>query len=212
VTIFIHPIASCLFWRSAAWHIDRTAFGTVLSTVNILFIRLLPAFSGDLPPGMSPGQPSERSCRQILFLFIRLLPALSGDLPPGISGGLLLERSCRQLFFLFIRCAMMMTLMSSLRPFVRKSKEDYVRKNKADYAGKNDGETTETRKKRTCMDKKKYRSRKWEKQTTLDTTEAKKTSATTGHRSCSPSSAWSSRPCQRGGSYETRFKQTDRSK
>jgi len=50
---------------------------------------------------------------------------------------------------------MIMTLMSSLRPFVRKSKEDYVRKNKADYAGKNDGKTTETRKKGTCMDKKK---------------------------------------------------------
>jgi len=50
---------------------------------------------------------------------------------------------------------MIMTLMSSIRPFVRKSKEDYVRKNKADYAGKNDGKTTETREKGTCMDMKK---------------------------------------------------------
>jgi len=50
---------------------------------------------------------------------------------------------------------MIMTLMSSLRPFVRKSKEDYVRKNKADHAGRNDGQTIETRKKGTCMDKKK---------------------------------------------------------
>jgi len=49
---------------------------------------------------------------------------------------------------------MIMTRMSSPRPFVRKSKEDYVGKNKADYAGKIDGKTTETRKKGTCMDKK----------------------------------------------------------
>jgi len=50
---------------------------------------------------------------------------------------------------------MIMTLMSSVRPFVTKSKEDYVRKTKADYAGKKDGKTIETRKKGTCMDKKK---------------------------------------------------------
>jgi len=43
------------------------------------------------------------------------------------------------------------------------------------------------------------------------TTEAKKMSATTDYRSGSPSSAWSSRSCQRGGSYETCFKQTKRS-
>jgi len=108
-----------------------------------LFIRSLPGFSGDLPPGMSPGQPSERSCRQLLFLFIRLLPALSRDLPPGI-GRIALGTILSTLFFLFIRCAMIKTLMSSLRPFVRKSKEDYVRKNKADYAGKNDVKSTET--------------------------------------------------------------------
>ena len=32
------------------------------------FIRSLDALSGHLPPGMSAGQPSERSCRQLVFL------------------------------------------------------------------------------------------------------------------------------------------------
>jgi len=50
---------------------------------------------------------------------------------------------------------MIMTLMSTLLPFVRKSKKDYVRINKTDYAGKNDGKTTKTRRKGTCMEKKK---------------------------------------------------------
>jgi len=50
---------------------------------------------------------------------------------------------------------MIMTLMSSLPPFVRKSKKDYVRKNKTDYAGKSKGKTTETRRKGTCMEKQK---------------------------------------------------------
>ena len=50
---------------------------------------------------MSPGQPSERSCRQILFFFIRLLSAFSGDLPPGMSPGQPSERSCRQLLLFF---------------------------------------------------------------------------------------------------------------
>jgi len=50
---------------------------------------------------------------------------------------------------------MIMTLMSSLRPFVRKSKKYYARKSKTDYAGKNDGKTTETRRKGTCMEKNK---------------------------------------------------------
>jgi len=38
VTIFIHPIASYFISRSSAWHVSRTAFGTVLSTV-IIFIH-----------------------------------------------------------------------------------------------------------------------------------------------------------------------------
>jgi len=50
---------------------------------------------------------------------------------------------------------MIMTLMSSLRPFVRKSKKDYVRKNKTDYAGKNDGKMTGTGRKGICMGKQK---------------------------------------------------------
>jgi len=49
---------------------------------------------------------------------------------------------------------MIMTFMSSLRPFVRKSKKDYARKSKTDYAGKNVGKTTETGRKGTCMEKK----------------------------------------------------------
>jgi len=81
--------------------------------------------------------------------------SISGDLPPGITGGQISERSWRKLSFWLIRCAMIMTFMSSLRPFVRKRKKDYARKSKTDYAGKNVGKTTETRRKGTCMEKNK---------------------------------------------------------
>jgi len=93
----------------------------------------------------------------------------------------------------------------------QKKQERFCQKKQDGLCRKKGGKTTETRRKGTCMEKKKEWSKKREIQTTLDTTEAKKASAISGHRSCSPSSAWSSRPCQCGGSYGIRFKQIDRS-